>query len=427
MRKKLFAVLLACSVSTVGTAYAQTLDQEMPGLADKIGKSLAAKGSKSVAAVDFTDIEGQSTELGRFLSEQLTVEIVATSSVSMVDRANIKHILAEHNLTVEGLVDPANAKKLGEFAGVDTILVGSVTEVDDGYRLMVKAISTSSNQIITAGWITFKKTPAIQDIANRGVPPIGTLDSTTTAPAREGRVVGYHSQMPIATKDLGSLRVALKSIMPVEINNQGAGVRVALDFTSRETQRSMVVAINGESQSRSYPPATRLRASVLDDQGGLWSLEASDLVGLSCVRVGVHGRDGQVFYNPSDIIRLLQLRDALGRDRDDPADGEYANATSRGAGGYNTTWGSAAGNTSPRKFFAFAGNIFVSGSTTEIGPGQTVSAIMTFFPKRGEATAPLLGRSLQFHSEIVVGVPSDRKHGYTLYSLSFDRVSLQAN
>ena len=139
MRTKLFSVLLACCVLAVGTAYSQTMDDEMAGLADKISKALVARGCKNVAALDFTDIQGQPTELGRFLSEQLTVEIVANSNVSMVDRANIKHILAEHNLTVEGLVDPANAKKLGEFAGVDTILVGNVTDVDDGYRLMVKA------------------------------------------------------------------------------------------------------------------------------------------------------------------------------------------------------------------------------------------------------------------------------------------------
>src|ERR1035441_7661883 len=128
----------------------------MSGLADKIGKALVAKGCKNVAALDFTDLQGQPTELGRFLVEQLTIEIVATASVSMVDRANIKSILAEHKLTEEGLVNPANAKKLGEFAGVDAILIGNVTALDDGVELMVKGISTASAQIIAAGRIKFR-------------------------------------------------------------------------------------------------------------------------------------------------------------------------------------------------------------------------------------------------------------------------------
>ena len=114
MLKKFILVFLMCWFATAGAARAQTsLDQEMSGLAAKISKSLVAQGYKSVAALDFTDLQGQPTELGRFLSEELAVEIVSTSGVSMVDRANIKSILAEHKLTEAGLVDPAMRRNSG--------------------------------------------------------------------------------------------------------------------------------------------------------------------------------------------------------------------------------------------------------------------------------------------------------------------------
>jgi curli biogenesis system outer membrane secretion channel CsgG len=173
---RLISVVLACCLATAGTARAQTLDKEISGLADKLSKALVSKGCKSVAAVDFTDLQRQPTELGRFLSERLAVEIVSTDRVSMVDRANIKSILAEHKLTEEGLVNPANAKRLGEFAGVDTILTGNVTALDDGIELMVKAILTDSAKIVAAGRIIFKKTPDIQDLLNRGVSSNGTAN-----------------------------------------------------------------------------------------------------------------------------------------------------------------------------------------------------------------------------------------------------------
>ena len=179
MRTKLLAVLLACCVLAVGTAYSQTMDDEMAGLADKISKALVARGCKNVAAVDFTDLQGQPTELGRFLSEQLTVEIVSTGGVSMVDRANIKSILAEHKLAEEGLVDPANAKKLGEFAGVDAILVGNVTELDDGIVLMVRAISTGSANIVAAGRIKFSKSSE-GSIPASGIPAKDIRGNTST-------------------------------------------------------------------------------------------------------------------------------------------------------------------------------------------------------------------------------------------------------
>src|SRR6266404_678174 len=87
----------------------------------------------------------------------------------MVDRANIKSILAEHKLTEEGLVNPANAKKLGEFAGVDTILIGTVSSLDAGFVLTVKAVSTESSRIVAAGRIAFQKTPDLQDFDNTRV------------------------------------------------------------------------------------------------------------------------------------------------------------------------------------------------------------------------------------------------------------------
>jgi hypothetical protein len=71
VKRKLISALLSCWFATVAAGRAQTLDQEMSGLADKIGKALVAKGCKNVAALDFTDLQGQPTELGRFLSEQL--------------------------------------------------------------------------------------------------------------------------------------------------------------------------------------------------------------------------------------------------------------------------------------------------------------------------------------------------------------------
>jgi hypothetical protein len=397
------------------------MDQEMAGLADKIGKALVAKGCKNVAAVDFTDIQGQPTELGRFLSEQLTVEIVATSNVSMVDRANIKHILAEHNLTVEGLVDPANAKKLGEFAGVDTILVGNVTDVDDGYRLMVKGISTSSAQIIAAGWITFRKTSAIQDIANRSIS--SSVNSDVTPRPSSAKATTYHEDSPVATKDLGILRVVLKSAVPVGSKDQPGGVQVTFEFTNRDTRNTLVLAMNGEFQNRYSQTATPLRSRLLDDRGGVWTLLPSGLQGLGFVRVGVHGRNGADVYSTSEIGRLLQLRDDIGRSYGDPADGFYANADSCGEGGCNTTFNSGSGVTSTRKFFPYTGNTFLSGSISTIEHGQGGIVTMIFVPQAGDTNyAP---KSFQFQAEIVIGtVDTDMRRSYFLHNLTFDRITM---
>ena len=55
-------ILSSCWFSSGASATAQALNQEMASLAEKLSKALVAQGFKSVAAVDFTDLEGQSTE-----------------------------------------------------------------------------------------------------------------------------------------------------------------------------------------------------------------------------------------------------------------------------------------------------------------------------------------------------------------------------
>jgi hypothetical protein len=203
MMWKLSALLVAGWTSISGVASAQSFDIELAGLAGKVNKSLLAQGYKNVAAVDFTDLQGRSTELGRYLAERLVVELVGTGGVSVADRANIRSILAEHKLSEDGLVNPANAKKLGEFAGVDAILTGNVTEVDAGWELLVKAISTESAKIVAAGRIVFSKTSVNQVAGNRGIggiQPARPLRDRTIA-----QVMLRRQRSPRRTSDLCGL------------------------------------------------------------------------------------------------------------------------------------------------------------------------------------------------------------------------------
>src|ERR1035437_9384467 len=283
MNSKLVCLCLACWLAPLSIVRAQTLDQEISVLAGKLSKALAAQGFKHVAAVDFTDLQGQPTELGRFLSEQLTVEIVATASVSMVDRANIKSILAEHKLTEEGLVNPANAKKLGEFAGVDAILMGNVTVLDDGIVLMVKAISTSSAQIVAAGRIKFPKTSEIQQLFNRSVSGSAGVSTSVPVAAGERRGASYDDASAIATKDFGSLRVLLKSVMPMKLKDKYGqvlnGMRCSFEFINRETQRPIVIGVNAMAGD-GIKLGDTLRSTMLDERETVWRLSTSEVTGL---------------------------------------------------------------------------------------------------------------------------------------------------
>ncbi|HYM61469.1 MAG TPA: FlgO family outer membrane protein [Thermoanaerobaculia bacterium] len=409
---KIISLLLACWLATAGVARAQTLDKEMSTLAGSLSKALVTQGSKNVAAIDFTDLQGQPTELGRFLSEQLAVEMVMAGGVSMLDRANIKSILAEHKLTEEGLVNPANAKKLGEFAGVDAILIGTVISLDASFVLTVKAIATESSKIVAAGKITFQKTPDLQGIGTRSLP--GSASGSTPT----GGAAGYQDANAIATKDVGALRVVLKSVATTRQRGSNSrsvtGIRCIFEFINRDTQRPILVALNaipgepgpvGAYLGYSGQPrligdvqvGNVLRSTLVDESGTVWTLPASGVTGISIVSAGK--RDPYSVYSPSDVPSLLRRQDDTGT---------------------NTT-------SDPRGLTPNQPYAFVFGSPTEILPGQSVTVPMAFAQQAGEVTSNSPPRVFQIVSEIVVGVvATGARESYSLQNLTFDRVSLPA-
>lgn len=394
MKKLCAAVLLWALSSGVGTSalpQVQDLGKGMSELAEKLSKSLAAQGYKNLAAVDFTNLQGTPTELGRFLSERLAVELVIAGGVSMLDRANIKSILAEHKLTEEGLVNPANAKKLGEFAGVDAILIGNVTQLDNGIELIVKAISTDTAKIAAAGRITFPITSDIQSLLRTsvsGAPGGAGVSSAGSAPAPASGQ-NYQSAGAIATKDLGSLRVVLKSVTPIKASDgDKAGLRCVFDFINRDTVRTLAVAMNaardeGYTSDRDISQvAYQLRSGIVDENAAAWRLFAPRMSGLSFVRSGVT-------REPSEIASLLEKRDRLSSDVDTTLDSRP----------------------------------FVAGPMTPIEPGQTLSVVMDFVSQASRAMVP---RTIQLNSEIVIGVPNlpGGKKSYSLQNMTFDQITL---
>ena len=293
MRARLIAAL-ALGLVLIGSVAAQDIDKEISGLTDKLSRPLVAKNKKKVAVVDFVDLQGRPNELGRFLAEQLSVELVNAEGISVVDRANIKSILAEHKLTEEGLVNPENAKKLGQFAGVDAMLIGTITPLDESIVLTVKAVSTDTAEVIAAGKASFKKTSEIQQLLNRmAASPLSGATSGGSSPAGNAT---YAEADAIATKDVGDLRIILKSIRRVNgTDGQGSGMQWVFEFVNRSLKDGILVAGNSLHQwgNRS------LRAHVLDSAGNSWGAVGCN--GLALVNTAGNGAD------PSQISHCINI------------------------------------------------------------------------------------------------------------------------
>jgi hypothetical protein len=130
--QRLIAILLCFVLSMHMLASAQDMDSAIAKLTEDVATRISDSGNKKVTVLDFTDLQGNANELGRYVAEELTVDFVMSKrSFSVLDRANLKRILAEHKLTASGLIDPATAKQFGQLAGVDAMIFGTIVPVGD--------------------------------------------------------------------------------------------------------------------------------------------------------------------------------------------------------------------------------------------------------------------------------------------------------
>ena len=179
MKFKSLVAITLCFVLCGLIARAQDMDTELAKLTEDLAAKIKANGSKKVTVLDFTDLQGGASELGKYIAEQLTVDLVMNKrDFAVLDRANLKSILAEHKLTATGLVDPENAKQLGKFAGVDALLIGTIIPMGTNINLAVKIITTETAEVVGAAKARFKTDDTVQQLLTQ---PAQTSETTQTS------------------------------------------------------------------------------------------------------------------------------------------------------------------------------------------------------------------------------------------------------
>lgn len=245
----------------------------------------------------------------------LTVELVMAEGVTVLDRANIDAIMQEHQMTAEGLVKPENAKKLGEFAGVDAILTGRIAEMDNTASLIVKAISTETAEVVAAASVKFELTADMSRMLGLSV---GENAAGANASA-SGTTAG--SVEAIASKEFGSLVVHLNDVMTA--NKSGVPIiQCSIIFENRDLKQTVYIAANGQADGRSayighnkYSwntfEASGARGGLLDSSHVAWVAADAGAFGIAEVyafEVIDGGRNNAQFSqtNPSAVVSYVR-------------------------------------------------------------------------------------------------------------------------
>lgn len=157
--------------------YLFSYEKEVKNISTTVADSLSNLGKKTVAVVDFTDLQGNVTELGRFLAEEISVALASSAkNFEVIDRTHLKAIIQENKLSSTGLIDPQTAIKLGQITGVEALVTGTITPFGDSIRLSVKVLDTKSAKVVGACSADIAKTKAIEELLQTN---LGNLQKST--------------------------------------------------------------------------------------------------------------------------------------------------------------------------------------------------------------------------------------------------------
>lgn len=235
MKTLRLSITVVCFILCSGFSnWAQDIDTELTALAKQLAGKVQEQGKKRVAILDFTDLQGTTSgELGKYVAEQLTVDLVMEKhDFSVLDRANLKKILAEHKLTATGLIDPENAKKLGQFAGVDALILGTVVPKSGTVGVTAKIITTDTAEIVGAAKASFKSDETVQQLISK--PSTGDADASSDKPAT-----------PEPNKKLfGDLQARIESIVLLPNGGNMGFARLTMVITNTSETTTFGVAVN---------------------------------------------------------------------------------------------------------------------------------------------------------------------------------------
>ncbi|MCD4818003.1 MAG: CsgG/HfaB family protein [Candidatus Cloacimonetes bacterium] len=144
-----------------------SLDSQLDDLTRQIVNSLSQENKSKIAVMEFSDLNGNITEFGKYLAEELTTRLFMTKHFVVVERQKINEIMKEQKLGISGLIDDESAISLGKIFGVDAITSGSITDLGEMIKINARLISTETGEIFSVASVKIEKDNVIENMMKK--------------------------------------------------------------------------------------------------------------------------------------------------------------------------------------------------------------------------------------------------------------------
>jgi len=133
-----FSITIATPASHAQAKPAPAAPTAAPSAPAQATPPAAPQGRKKRVAIfdfDYATVQtstaalfGTNVDVGKGISDLLVTDLVKDGTYSVIERKALDKILAEQNFSNSDRANPNSAAKIGKLLGVDTIIVGSITQ-----------------------------------------------------------------------------------------------------------------------------------------------------------------------------------------------------------------------------------------------------------------------------------------------------------
>ena len=173
-----------------------SLESQMNELVNQIVSSLAQNDKSKIAVMDFVNMNGQTTKLGRYMSEELTTRLYRTGQFEVIERNLLDKVVEEQKISLSGMIDESTAAELGKVLGVDAIASGTITDLGTSVKVNARLISAETGKLFSVASVEIPKNNKVKVLLSQSVAAtsgVATTSGTTVQPtaSRTVKKEGY--------------------------------------------------------------------------------------------------------------------------------------------------------------------------------------------------------------------------------------------
>ncbi len=150
-------LILLLAVIPLKSAEIPGEDEAVKQLGNTIHEKIKDMTGKKFAIDFFTSLDGKDTDEGKRISQKLLSTMASGSTLTFVERGELKKIIEEQELQMSGLISDDDRDKSGKILSVDVLITGTIAQIEKLGEITVKAVDIRSGKIYAV--VTLKYNP----------------------------------------------------------------------------------------------------------------------------------------------------------------------------------------------------------------------------------------------------------------------------